>query len=490
MLTRSVYQLISLLGICAILLSSCTGIQGADAIQSWLDEPLDGMEISSGETITLRAHARDHNGQGIVEVKFLVNGEIVSIVETSSSLPLVHATTNWSPSAPGTYEIEAMAVGWSGTKNSVRATVNVTGGGNVAPGGNEVATVYYPPEILNVTGPSSIPADGQTYEFTVTFRDQDGDIGDLLVYGEIWSDISLNIPQQLTSGDLTNGTIQFRYKCPVGTNSFSDILSIYVTDANGKNSASYKFALACEGQSAPPPPPQITYPPVITSVNGPSTITANSGRQYLYVSFTDADGDADRLVVKSDQGRWGAIDFGSPLPLDSGNSGNGVVSFYYSCTASSSFSDTLRITIYDAAGNASDAYPFNLGCEKQLQMPPWHFGEHTSLSVSGGHGSIHKIGEYYELCWIFTGVGQIGSEGAGFSFYLYDFQPATPTTNGVDTNGPHQTIDSGWASDGERCFDDGIITGPPGFKAFRLELYRGFFKSFVEYAEMWIYVEP
>jgi hypothetical protein len=219
---------------------------------------------------------------------------------------------------------------------------------------------YYPPEIVNVSGPSSIPADGQSYDFTVTFRDQDGDISTINVNANNWSDISLNVPQQIASGDLTYGTVQFRYKCPVGTNSFSDTLNIYASDANGKTSASYSFPLACEGQSAPPPPPQTTHPPVIASVNGPSTITANSGRQYFYVSFTDADGDADRIVVKSDQGRWGTIDFGSPLPLDSGNSGNGVVSFYYTCSSSSSFSDTLRVTIFDAAGNASNAYPFDL----------------------------------------------------------------------------------------------------------------------------------
>ena len=123
-------------------------------------------------------------------------------------------------------------------------------------------------------------------------------------------------------------------------------------------------------------------------------------------------------------------------------------------------------------------------------MPPWRFGQHTSLEVTGGHGSIHKIGEYYELCWIFTNVSLSGSGGSEYSFYLYDFQPATPTQNGVDTSGSHEIIDSGWATDGINCFDDGIISGPPGFKAFRLELYKGFFKTFVEFAEMWIYIEP
>ena len=489
MKNQRVNHLLTVITCCAVFISSCSGIQGADAIQSWLDEPLDGTEIATGQTITLRAHARDHNGQGIVEVKFLVNGEIVNIVETDSSLPLVHATTNWTPGAPGTYVIEAMAVGWSGTKNSVRATVSAAGGENIASGGNEVATVYYPPEIVSVSGPSSIPADGQSYEFTITFRDQDGDIRTINVNANNWSDISLNVPQQIASGDLTYGTIQFRYKCPVGTNSFSDTLNIYASDANGKASASYSFPLACEGQSAPPP--QITYPPIITSVDGPSTITADSGRQYFRVSFTDADGDADRLVVKSDQGRWGTIDFGSPLPLDSGNSGNGVVSFYYTCSSSSSFSDTLRITIYDAAGNASNAYPFDLGCKRplELEFPPQIFGTRISLSFPGGHASIHKIGESAQLCYTFTNVGQIGPEGAGYSFYLYDFQPATQGSYGVDLSGPNQVLASGWASDGTKCFD-GSISGPQGYEAFRLELYKGLFSTLVEVTELWIYVQP
>jgi hypothetical protein len=471
-------QLIIVLGLCAAVISSCAGIQGQPVAQAWLDEPLDGMEFSTSQTVTLRAHARDVNGQGIVKVQFYLNDQLFSEVATDSNLPLVNTVVEWQPEVPGNYVVKAVAVGKSSTQKSGDARVLVTGGG-------EVATEDHTPVISDVSGPSSIPADGQTYDFTVSFLDDDGDINNLSVssVNGNWGDISFDPSQNIISGDVYSGTTKFGYACSLGTQSLTDDLTIILYDANGNASNAYNFRLSCEGQTKPPQ----TYAPIIDSIDGPSSIPADGESYRFRLSFTDGDGDVNRLVVTSDYGRWGQIDSG--ITLDSGGLYSGTTSFYYSCTASSSFEDTLRIKLYDAAGNASDSYPFVLGCEHQLEVPPQRFALHASLSFPGGHGSAHKIGESAQLCYTFTDATDMG--GTAYNFYLYDYQPASPSSNGVDTNGPHQLLASGRTSNGTTCFD-GAISGPAGLEAFRLELFNPYAESATpaEFAELWIIVQP
>ncbi len=364
--------------------------------------------------------------------------------------------------------------------------VVVVVGGNIPIEGQPAAPTI--PIIESVTGPSSIPADGQEYSFTVRFSDEGGDVNRLVINGlnGIWGTIDFNPMNYLESGNGYSGTATFSYRCNTGSSSFTDTLQLLLYDAAGNVSEPYTFALSCAGLSP------ITYAPVITSVSGPSSIPADSERHYFRLSFTDADGDVNRLVITSDNGRWGRIDSGPPLSLDSGDQYSGTLSFYYFCTESSSFSDTLRIKLYDAAGNVSDTYPFNLACEYQsesLEFPPQRFASHVSLSFSGGHGSTHEIGESVQLCYTFTDT--YFGEGGVYEFYLYDFQPASPGSDGVNTSGPHQILDSGDADEGTHCLD-GAISSPTGYEAFRVELYQPGYPSdiFLEFAELWIYVQP
>jgi hypothetical protein len=342
------------------------------------------------------------------------------------------------------------------------------------------------PVVQSVSGPTSITADGQNHDFTVSFSDSGGDINRIVInsVNNTWGTIDFNPMGNLKSGDGYAGTTTFAYNCTTGSNSFSDTLQITLYDAAGNASQPYTHPLACVAQ-----PPK-TYAPVIASVDGPSTIIADSGRQYFWVNFTDSDGDASRLVVNSDKGKWDAIEVGPPLPVESGNLYGGMVGFYYSCTASKSFSDTVRVKLYDVAGNVSNTYSFELKCERQVVMPPQRFAPHISLSITGGHGSSHKVGETIQFCYTFTGVGQIGPEGAGYKFAFLDYQPATPGPDGVDTSGPHQVHASGWAGEGTYC-TEGKITVPKGLEAFRVELlrYDQTHDWMVEFAEIWILVK-
>ncbi|MFZ5878693.1 MAG: zinc ribbon domain-containing protein [Chloroflexota bacterium] len=372
-------------------------------------------------------------------------------------------------------------VGSSGSTTGRYAVVIVAG--NVPITGLPPAPTI--PVVRFVDGPSSIPADDQLYTFTLGFADEGGDVSRLVITSANggWKPLDFNPLSHLQSGDGYSGVTTFSYRCTTGSGSFSDTLQIYLYDAVGNVSDMYTYPLSCVA-SAP-----VTHPPVITSVDGAASIPADGQSHPFWVYFTDEDGDASRLVVTSDNGRWEEIEAGPPLQPDSGNLFSGMIGFYYSCSTTSSFKDTLRIKIYDAAGNVSNTYPFELECKRQLQFPPEIFGSHVSLSFTGGHGSVHEIGDSVRLCYTFTDTS-FGEDGI-YQFYLYDFQPASPGSNGVDTSGPHKLLASGDAKEGTACMD-GSISEPGGYEAFRLEIYKPGFPSdiFLEFAELWIYVQP
>ena len=96
-----------------LLITSCQGMAGAQAMQVWLDQPLEGAYFEPGATILIQAHARDVNGPGITEIQFYANGEKLASVNTDASSPLVSGIAQWQPE-PGDYEVSAMAMNISG----------------------------------------------------------------------------------------------------------------------------------------------------------------------------------------------------------------------------------------------------------------------------------------------------------------------------------------------------------------------------------------
>lgn len=92
-----------------------------------------------------------------------------------------------------------------------------------------------------------------------------------------------------------------------------------------------------------------------------------------------------------------------------------------------------------------------------------------SLTISGGHGSVHRIGEQVQLCY--------GSR-AGQYILLYSTQGTTQTElrRGVDDGA------------GE-CFN-GTVTGPAGIDNIRIDAYNGAATVFIDYAQLSIIVVP
>jgi hypothetical protein len=95
----------------------------------------------------------------------------------------------------------------------------------------------------------------------------------------------------------------------------------------------------------------------------------------------------------------------------------------------------------------------------------------VGLTVAGGHGSSHSIGEQVMLCY---------SSVANQYIRLLDFQPPG-TLAGVIREG---------VDDGQGECLNGTIAGPAGYEVFRIEAWNSGRTSVVDYAELWIEVTP
>ena len=92
-----------------------------------------------------------------------------------------------------------------------------------------------------------------------------------------------------------------------------------------------------------------------------------------------------------------------------------------------------------------------------------------SLSISGGHGSVHRIGEQIQLCY-----GSLANQ----YILLYSVQGTTSAElrRGVDDG------------NGE-CFN-GTVTGPEGIDNIRIDAYDASGTVFRDYAQLSIIVVP
>jgi beta-lactam-binding protein with PASTA domain len=132
---------------------------------------------------------------------------------------------------------------------------------------------------------------------------------------------------------------------------------------------------------------------------------------------------------------------------------------------------TIRVWIGDADGS---------GEETSISFPEQRTSFWVSVSITGGHGSVHHIGEVVDLCWSWA---QLSGEPPG-QWQLWDFQP--PESEGV-------MQDSGtMLSAGSDCIS-ATITGPVGYEeivAVALQYDHGESSwEVVDWANVWIYVE-
>jgi hypothetical protein len=112
---------------------------------------------------------------------------------------------------------------------------------------------------------------------------------------------------------------------------------------------------------AGPTPTRRTWAPRITGIDFPARIPGNKSQIIGEVDFEDYDGDVNRLtitVVKAEN--FEGADYDPRPHLDHGNYTNGAYKIYIWCEGVQDV--TLRVTLYDRAGNRSSSQDFSFSC--------------------------------------------------------------------------------------------------------------------------------
>lgn len=107
--------ILALLVIISLYLTACSsrpGVGTSTSMRAWLDQPPNGYTLPL-ETFPLIAHARQVGG-GVKQINFMANSILLGSVNTDQSLELAEAVMDWNPSAPGEYQLQAVAYNSAG----------------------------------------------------------------------------------------------------------------------------------------------------------------------------------------------------------------------------------------------------------------------------------------------------------------------------------------------------------------------------------------
>lgn len=108
-----IFTLIMLFG----LLAGCNLPNSTGVISVWLDVPLDGLVFLELQTINIKGHAAAMGGVSRVEV--WINGALLTTINNPPiQADLASFQTEWAPSDPGEYTIQAIAFSADGTASS------------------------------------------------------------------------------------------------------------------------------------------------------------------------------------------------------------------------------------------------------------------------------------------------------------------------------------------------------------------------------------
>jgi PKD repeat protein len=202
------------------------------------------------------------------------------------------------------------------------------------------------PEIISIEFPSEISADGNEYNGTVRFRDQDGDVA--------WIQFDVVLGNWKPNGwdpqvfGLTNGTIGFTNRCYVPE---TVRLKVTLRDRAGNESAPFNFTFRCVNPVGPP---------VITRIDFPREIFANSQPVEGRVYFTSPNSNVNRAKFEVLVGTWNSLDFNPAQSLVSGTLQGGIFTFTVQCNSPED--GRFRVTLYNEAGLASRSEEFSFTC--------------------------------------------------------------------------------------------------------------------------------
>ena len=110
-----------------------------------------------------------------------------------------------------------------------------------------------------------------------------------------------------------------------------------------------------------PPPAPASSPPVITRVDFPAGIPANGTKITGWVSFKDPDGDVNWMTLDVVSSKTMKGSSGDPRQHMQGSPTDGRCWMQFWCYVKQEI--TMRVTLFDAAGNQSNSMDFDFECQ-------------------------------------------------------------------------------------------------------------------------------
>ena len=139
---------------------------------------------------------------------------------------------------------------------------------------------------------------------------------------------------------------------------------------------------------------------------------------------------------------------------------------------------TYTLTGYYSGGTVSDSVTIRVN----YNFPAQQFSVYAGISITGGHGGIHHIGDTLQICYYF--------DSDNYIFEFRDYSPASIGQNG--TTGPYNILAQGTMFDSQNVCKNYTLVAPAGYEAFQFRIKRpsegG--EVLVDIAELWIYVLP
>lgn len=299
------------------------------------------------------------------------------------------------------------------------------------------------PEIISIDLPREIPADNTPVSGRVNFRDRDGDIN--------WIEFRDTASGSITGAwdpdvfGSTSGSIGFDQRCNTPQ---TFIIRVILRDQAGNESDPAYFTFEC----VPP-----VKPPVITRIDFPGEIFANSQPVEGRVYFTSLGSDVNRAKFEVLSGTWNPLDFNPARYLVSGTLQQGVFTFTVQCNSPEV--GRFRVTLYNEAGLASSPEEFSFLC-RPIQDEICGNGIDDD-----GDGYIDE-GCPFKISMLLQDSGN--SDDDIFRLYV-DGEAILPET----PRGKHRYYDLGMLSSGYHTVEVYVVDdiNPPG--TFKLTLYGG-----------------
>lgn len=139
---------------------------------------------------------------------------------------------------------------------------------------------------------------------------------------------------------------------------------------------------------------------------------------------------------------------------------------------------TYTLTGYYSGGTLSDSVTIRVN----YNFPSEQFSVYADISITGGHGSIHHLGDTVQICYYFISDS-----------YWFEFRDYSPASLGSDgATGPYSILAQGTMYDSQNICKNYTLVAPTGYEAFQFRIVIGSEggSTLIDFAEIWIYLLP